>query len=110
MVSTNLTLAIEYFELAKSMGNMDAYFNLAMMKLGWMNPFYGSAFEIANDRTKGIDITKKVNNPSRSDYLEALELLKRTDQMGHIQAKHRSCFVFCKTSTGRIGIQMGTCC
>lgn len=89
MVSTNLTLAIEYFELAKSMGNMDAYFNLAMMKLGWMNPFYGSAFEIANDRAKGIDITKKVNNPSRSDYLEALELLKRADQMGHIQAKHR---------------------
>ena len=88
MVSSNLTLAIEYFDLAKNMGNMDAYFNLAMMKLGWMNPFYSSAFDLANGRLKGKEIPEKWA-PSKADYLEALELLKRADQMGHIQAKHR---------------------
>ena len=88
MVSSNLTLAIEFFDLAKNMGNMDAYFNLAMMKLGWMNPFFSSSFDLANGRLKGKEIPMK-RAPSRADYLEALELLKRADQMGHLQAKHR---------------------
>ncbi len=88
MVNPNVTKAIEYFELAKNMGNMDAYFNLAQMKLGWMNPYYGTAFEIVK-RNGNINGIVEHKFPKRSDYLEAVELLKRAQEMGHIQAKHR---------------------
>jgi len=74
------------------MGNMDAYFNLAMMKLGWLNPFYGNAFDYANKMKRQEVVDKK--GPTKLDYIEALELLKRADQMGHIQSKHRLAMLY----------------
>jgi FOG: TPR repeat, SEL1 subfamily len=91
-VATNLTRAIEYFELAKNMGNMDAYFNLAMMKLGWMNPFFGTSFDYA----KGINLNGSPykTSPTTRDYIDALDLLKKAESMGHIQAKHRLAMMY----------------
>jgi len=91
-VATNLTMAIEYFDLAKNMGNMDAYFNLAMMKLGWMNAFYGTSFDYANRMKRNGPIHRVA--PTKAEYLEAIELLKRADSMGHIQAKHRLAMLY----------------
>lgn len=88
----NLTLAVNYFELAKNMGNMDAYFNLAMMRLGWMNPYYSKTFTFQNYPTNSD--TKELFSPSRKDYIEASLLLKRAHEMGHIQAKHRLAMLY----------------
>mmetsp|Transcript_4561 Transcript_4561/g.8791 ORF Transcript_4561/g.8791 Transcript_4561/m.8791 type:complete len:1034 (-) Transcript_4561:58-3159(-) len=92
MIATNLTEAIEYFELAKNMGNMDAYFNLAMMRLGWMNPFFGTSFDYAEG--KKLDGPFHKTSPTTKDYIEALNLLKKAESMGHIQAKHRLAMMY----------------
>ena len=91
-VSTNLTMAIEYFDLAKNMGNMDAFFNLAMMKLGWMNAFYGTSFDYARRMKRNGPINRL--SPTKAEYAEAFELLKQADSMGHIQAKHRLAMLY----------------
>jgi SEL1 protein len=74
------------------MGNMDAYFNLAMMKLGWMNPFFGTSFDHAKGRN--LDGPFHKTSPTTRDYIDALDLLKRADSMGHIQAKHRLAMMY----------------
>jgi SEL1 protein len=90
-------MAIEYFELAKNLGNMDAYFNLAMMKLGWMNPFYGFSFDYG--KRVNMQGAMEKDAPSKAEYIEAVELLKRADQMGHIQAKHRLAMIYSRGVT-----------
>jgi len=74
------------------MGNMDAYFNLAMMRLGWMNPYYGETFMFQNHAKKS-DSNEK-SGPSRKDYIESSLLLKRAHEMGHVQAKHRLAMLY----------------
>lgn len=74
------------------MGNMDAYFNLAMMRLGWMNPYYGNTFTSQNHPK--ISDTNELASPTRKDYIEASLLLKRAHEMGHIQAKHRLAMLY----------------
>lgn len=66
---------------------MDAYFNLAMMRLGWMNPYYQNTFSSKSNQLR-LD-SNEMTSPSRKDYIEASLLLKRAHEMGHIQAKHR---------------------
>ena len=77
---------------------MDAFFNLATMKLGWMNPFYGTPFEALKRMNRNV-VSSDRKGPTRSDYLEAVELLKRADQMGHIQAKHRLAMIYARGLT-----------
>jgi len=91
MVSVNVTRAIEYFELAKNLGNNDATYNLAMMRLGWMNPFYSTSFDY---NRKDLDFI--ATRASSKDFVLGFELLKRADSMGHMQAKHRLAMLYSK--------------
>ena len=84
----NRKVAMDYFNLAKEMGNSDAMYNLGMLKLGWLNN--------KGEETR-IHDGKKQKIPSKisiKDINGAISLLSRAHQMGHIQAKHRLAMIY----------------
>lgn len=80
----DIQLAKEHFNLAKDMGNMDAFYNLAMLSLGWLNDSQtkDGKFMKWNDQDGGT-------GPTKADFLFAQDNLARAAAMGHVQAKHR---------------------
>lgn len=69
--------------LARDMGNMDSYYNLAMLYLGWMNPEFGNALTKRNIKRNSE------HGPSRKDLRNVVTYLDRASKMGHYQAKYR---------------------
>mmetsp|Transcript_21921 Transcript_21921/g.26853 ORF Transcript_21921/g.26853 Transcript_21921/m.26853 type:complete len:743 (-) Transcript_21921:131-2359(-) len=93
VVEVNLKTAIRHFELARKMGNMDAMYNLAMMRMGWMNPYYSQLFR--NSMFHNNDFESKMNiSPSTFDIIEATRLFSDAAELGHIQAKHRLAMIY----------------
>jgi TPR repeat protein len=112
-------LALQLFILARDMGNMDAAYNVAMMRLGWKTSWKrlneldsnGQTIVDANGvHTSTSDATgfwRDVANhgkdqdkpkrharttstgPSQADYLMALQDLQGAANKGHVQARHR---------------------
>lgn len=95
MIKPNLRTAVRHFELANKMGNMDAMYNLAMLKLGWMNPYYDELFQSemvnAAKQTVGEDklFPAEDEGPFTGSFMEAMALLTKSAELGHLQAKHR---------------------
>merc|ERR1740124_1568839 len=89
-VLVNVTLAQEYFALARDMGNMDAYYNLAMLHLGWMNPDYGESM------TKTWRKKESKNSPTKKDFRTAVTYLDRASKRGHYQAKYRLAQIYAR--------------
>lgn len=97
LVDVNVTLAVEHFRLAQSLGNMDAMYNLGMIRLGWMNSKYGKAFEQRSEK-----VATNSDSPNVADYKEALSLFNRASQMGHIQAKFRLASLYSRGVTTKL--------
>lgn len=93
-VSVNITMAQEYFMLARDMGNMDAYYNLAMLHLGWMNPEYGEALSKRKIKRSGSG-----SGPSKKDFRSAVTYLDRAAKKGHFQAKYRLAKIYARGVT-----------
>lgn len=87
-------MAQEYFILARDMGNMDAYFNLAMLHLGWMNPEYG---EILSNRKTNRSGSGK--SPSKKDFRTAITYLDRAAKKGHFQARYHLAKIYARGIT-----------
>jgi len=94
LLKPNLKTAVRYFELASKLGNMDAMYNLAMLRLGWMNPYYDDLFRRNGNTSLKNNIKKR--GPSTSSFLEATALLSKSAEMGHLQAKHRLGMIYSK--------------
>lgn len=82
-------VAMEYFTLAKDMGNADAAYNLGMLKLGWLDSSLEER-KFSNDKkplfTKKVVQTRDING--------AISLLSRAQQLGHTQAHHRLAMIY----------------
>lgn len=89
-VVMNRNIAMEYFNLAKEMGNADAAYNLGMLKLGWLD---SNGEETRNHDDKQQQISSK-RAKSTKDINGAINLLLRAQQMGHIQAQHRLAMIY----------------
>ena len=100
-------VATKYFELAKELGNMDASYNLAMLRLGWMDEIgakqsipHQKDISTINNAKKGKFVVSSNARDSRGltveDYKYALNNFNAAAVRGHIQAKHRLGMLFSK--------------
>ena len=100
-------VATKYFNLARDMGNMDASYNLAMMRLGWMDEIGARASQRQYKDVGTINNAKKgIFTPSRhardkhgltaDDFKFALNEFNRASGRGHLQAKHRLGMLYAK--------------
>lgn len=100
-------VATKYFNLARDMGNMDASYSLAMMRLGWMDEIGARTSQRQYKDVGAINDAKKgVFTPSRhardghgltaDDFKFALNEFNRASGRGHLQAKHRLGMLYAK--------------
>ncbi|OEU19800.1 hypothetical protein FRACYDRAFT_181523 [Fragilariopsis cylindrus CCMP1102] len=94
VLKVDLSMAEKYFTLAKELGSMDAYYNLAMMWLGWKTHFK-TVDELADNGFSGFEsaenelpIPGKMKKES-SDKYNAIKMLGVAAKQGHVQSKHR---------------------
>lgn len=70
---------------------MDAFYNLAMLSLGWSNDF--PAIENQGMMTK---YDEGGSGPTKADFLFAQDNFARAATMGHLQAKHRLAMLYAR--------------
>ena len=91
----NIEKAKQYFMLARDMGNMDASYNLAMLRLGWMH-----AWKEASNNTDFTAVAvpefMQQSPPSLNavDYGFAVHELTNAANKGHLQARHRLAMIY----------------
>jgi SEL1 protein len=104
--------AAQYFALAKEYGSADGQYNLAMMRLGWMNL---EEDEVQADDTENIKVDTllrkdelvpssarlTVTKPSKADYSMSFNDLMRSANKGHIQSLHKAGLMYARG----IGVQ-----
>ncbi|VEU41626.1 unnamed protein product [Pseudo-nitzschia multistriata] len=123
VLQVDLPLAEKYFTLAKETGSVDAYYNLAMMWLGWKTHFK-TANELKEDGFTSDQLSAKTalpiegqtkessekfvlykaevgdnmfyKGPIQSDVQKALKLLEAAAKLGHVQSKHRLGSIYAK--------------
>jgi len=121
VLQVDIPMAEKYFTLAKELGSVDAYYNLAMMWLGWKTHFkriddleengytpdVGQLpLPITGQTKDGSDkfalykttVGEKLfyKGPIQSDVLNAIKMLNVAAKLGHIQAKHRLGLIYAK--------------
>jgi SEL1 protein len=111
LLDRDVELAQKYFELSRDMGNVDARYNLAMMRLGWKT-HYKTLDHLGEDhqstksnfllQTMGGVHTQKPG-PTKADYLVALQELVAAANNGHLQAKHRLAILYANGIKGSDG-------
>eukprot|EP00536_Pseudo-nitzschia_multiseries_P003416 jgi/Psemu1/236676/estExt_Genewise1.C_520112 len=91
VLEVNMSMAEKYFTLAKELGSIDAYYNLAMMWLGWKTHFKRIDDLKENGFTPDATVGDKqyYKGPVQSDVLNAIKMLNVAAKLGHIQSKHR---------------------
>ena len=117
LIDRDVNTARRWFEHAKELGDADASYNYAMMRLGWMVteidgvPTNATEYLATDPAAKptapqkktaleqnymihravptGTISADKYTGPTTSDYSLALQELQRASSKGHIQAKHR---------------------
>mmetsp|Transcript_32742 Transcript_32742/g.36653 ORF Transcript_32742/g.36653 Transcript_32742/m.36653 type:complete len:987 (+) Transcript_32742:212-3172(+) len=118
VLDVDLSMAEKYFTLAKDLGSIDAYYNLAMMWLGWKTHFKnveeltenGITNVESNTAETELPIPGKLKKESSEKYVlyrskvtadlyykgpiqqdvqNAIKMLGVAAKLGHIQAKHR---------------------
>eukprot|EP00535_Pseudo-nitzschia_heimii_P008299 CAMPEP_0197190636 /NCGR_PEP_ID=MMETSP1423-20130617/22035_1 /TAXON_ID=476441 /ORGANISM="Pseudo-nitzschia heimii, Strain UNC1101" /LENGTH=938 /DNA_ID=CAMNT_0042643061 /DNA_START=37 /DNA_END=2850 /DNA_ORIENTATION=+ len=118
VLDVDIAQAEKYFALAKQQGSVDAFYNIAMMWLGWKTHFKtvdelkenGFTSEVNNAETvlpipgqsKKKDASEKYvlyksaigdnmyfKGPIQSDVQKAIKMLNFASKLGHLQAKHR---------------------
>jgi SEL1 protein len=112
LLKRDVDKAQKYFELARDMGNMDASYNLAMMRLGWKTHFATLDSLDDSSQTSASVIPNFLKDfrvhqqPSKADYLVALQDLVTAAHKGHLQAKHRLATIYAHGVTGSHGVIM----
>lgn len=114
LLKRDVEKAQQYFELARDMGNADASYNLAMMRLGWKTHFQtldsleegeSSAEDTTAAAVPGFlkEFRAHQHHPSKADYLVALQDLVTAANKGHLQAKHRLATIYAHGVQARDG-------
>lgn len=122
-LEVDIPTAEKYFTLAKEQGSADAYYNLAMMWLGWKTHFKtvdelkenGFTADVKDGDTvlpipgqsKRKDVSEKYvlyktavgenmyyKGPIQSDVQNAIKMLKVASKLGHLQARHRLAIIY----------------
>mmetsp|Transcript_11182 Transcript_11182/g.16418 ORF Transcript_11182/g.16418 Transcript_11182/m.16418 type:complete len:791 (-) Transcript_11182:107-2479(-) len=88
--------AMGYFQLAREMGNMDASYNLAMLRLGFRSSWKEIEDSAGESVSESIPLfmQKAQNFPSRDDWIFALRELDSAANKGHLQARHRLAMMY----------------
>ena len=139
LVDRNVANARKWFEIAKDLGDSDAQFNYAMLRLGWMvsevhaddftkdapdpNPPY---FDHSNPSNSPFQLNylmyrqyksspSDTTGPSASDFVVALQELSRAASKGHIQAKHKLAMLYTtgvevKNKNGKMSVAVKQSC
>jgi SEL1 protein len=123
LLEVDIPTAEKYFTLAKEQGSADAYYNLAMMWLGWKTHFKtidelkeNGFTSLVNDgatvlphsgQSKRKDVNEKYvlykaavgddvyfKGPIQSDVQNAIKMLKVASKLGHLQARHRLALIY----------------
>lgn len=104
--------AASYFALAKEYGSADGQYNLAMMRLGWMNveDEEVQAVDTENDKFDALfqkeelvpsSARPTVTKPTKADYSMSFNDLMRSANKGHIQSLHKAGLMYARG----IGVQ-----
>jgi TPR repeat protein len=106
MKAIDLGKARAFFQLSRDMGNMDAAYNLAMLKLGFNAGWkeVSTSFTGSNGGSKErvpAFMDKSSSFPSRQNWTDAVHDLLAAAGKGHIQAHHRLAMIY------QHGIQVG---
>jgi SEL1 protein len=104
-IDVDINKARAYFQLSRDMGNMDASYNLAMLRLG----FKAGWKELDSVRSNGQSrssrlpafMEKPSTIPSREAWTLALQDLQSAANKGHLQARHRLAMIY------QGGVQVG---
>lgn len=94
IVSLDVEIAERLFILAKEQGNIDARYNLAMMKLGWKTHFQ-SIHKLEDSGQTSLEdsffpMSQLVSgHPTQAEYNSILMDLMEASRHKHVQAKHR---------------------
>ena len=89
VLDINVDLARGYFQLAHQMGNMDASYNLAMLKLGYKTSWKNIVDDRGTESANLLNFVDNPNIPDKSDIIEGMRELASAAQKGHTQARHR---------------------
>lgn len=101
--AVDIEKARAYFQLARDMGNMDAAYNLAMLRLGFkagwkeVNDVHGTGQSLSLP----VFMEKPSNFPSRDNWVVAVQDLQSAANKNHLQARHRLGMIY------QDGIQVG---
>ncbi len=104
--------AKKYFELARDMGNADASYNLAMMRLGWKTHFATLDSLDSDDDSQSTDAAlpnfikdfrAHTQQPSKADFLLALQDFVTAANKGHLRAIHRLGIIYAQGVKSRDG-------
>ena len=139
LVDRNVANARKWFEIAKDLGDPDAQYNYAMLRLGWMvsevhaDDLTKSApdpippyFDHGNPSTSPFQLNyltyrqyksspSDTAGPTASDFVVALQELSRASSKGHIQAKHKLATLYAtgaevKNKNGKVSVAVKQSC
>lgn len=96
MYPVDIEKAMGYFQLAREMGNMDASYNLAMLRLGFKSSWKNIEDSTGESVSESIPsfMRKGQNFPSRDDWISALREFESAANKGHLQARHRLAMMY----------------
>ena len=93
ILAVDVEKARSYFQLSRDMGNMDAGYNLAMLRLGFKSGWKEVKDVSGTDQSVALTIPafmeQAPSSPSREQWLLAIQDLQSSANKGHIQARHR---------------------
>ena len=94
ILAPNRGVAAKYFELASDMGDADASYNAAMLRLGWREKKFEGDEQVKWDEPSTSPENRLLKARDKrglgvSDYSFVYEHLKRASSRGHYQAKYR---------------------
>jgi TPR repeat protein len=99
MKAIDLGKARAFFQLSRDMGNMDAAYNLAMLKLGfnagWKEVYTSYTGSNSGSREQVPAFMEKPSSfPSKQNWTEAVQDLLVAASKGHLQAHHRLAMIY----------------
>ena len=105
LLAVDVDKARSFFQLSRDMGNMDASYNLAMLRLGFKAGWKEASGVRGNGQSQLSTIPAFMEKlsilPSRETWVLALQDLQSAANKGHLQARHRLAMIF------QDGVQVG---
>ena len=98
VLGVDVQRAKQFFQLAHQMGNMDASYNLAMVRLGYKSS-WKTLDEVPTKETSAaqdLNFKDNPNIPNESDIKDSVRELQSAASKGHHQARHRLGMIYSK--------------